>query len=315
MTYRNRLIFLVSLIAVLALFYAGSFIFNMDAGNARSASIVWLDSKLSGKADRIAISADDQNFELVKRENRWFVSHNGGEYPARNLRVEDFLGIFTKRAAWPVRSSGSASHERFGLDADTADRLTVYGENSILLDLLTGFEDSTGQDIYVRRYAQSEVRSGDRLIKTYLTSSVSSWYNLRLIPESEDGKISENNVQRFSVYDGDTTITFTRRNRGWTVSGAEIENPDQSSIENYIGIILSTEGDNFDDSFSVDNPELGKSRITVELDNGSVITIRFSEADESGRRFAHVFGRNYIYSIPSWVSSRLFREPSSFEMK
>jgi len=313
MTYKNRLICLVSLTAVLALLYAGSFIVNAGAGNKRSASMIWLDSKLSLRADRIAVSAGDLKFELVKRDSQWFVLSDEGEYPARNLRVEDFFGIFTKRAAWPVRSSGSASHERFGLDTDTAERLTIYGENSILLDLLIGFEDSTGQEVYVRRYAQSEVRSGNRLLVTYLTSSLSSWYNLRLIPESENGRVSVRNVQRLSVYNGDTTQVFTRRNRGWTVSGINIENPDQNSIENYIGIILNVEGDNFDNSVSVDDPELGKNRITVELDNGSVITIRISDGDESDHRYAHVFGRDYIYSIPSWVSSRLFREPSGFE--
>jgi hypothetical protein len=313
MTYKNRLIFLLSLIAILALFFAGSFIFNVDAGNARASSMIWLDSKLSLRADRIAVSADDRNFELVKKENRWFVLNDGSEYPARNLRVEDFLGIFTKRSPWPVRSSISSSHERFGLDTDTADRLTIYGENSVLLDLLAGYEDSTGQEVYVRRYAQSEVRSGDRLLKTYLTSQVSSWYNLRLIPESEDGKVSVKNVQRLSVYNGDTTLVFTRRNRGWTVSGVSIENPDQNSIENYVSVILNAEGDNFSDSISADDPELGKNRITVELDNGSVVTIRLSEGDESGRRYAHVFGRDYIYSIPSWAASRLFIEPSGFE--
>jgi len=313
MTYKNRIICLLSLMAVLALLYAGSFFINIETSNARSSSMSWLDSKLAAKADRIAVSSGELDFELVKRANQWFVSHNGSEYPARLLRVEDFLGIFTKRAAWPVRSSGASSLERFGLDTDTADRLTVYAENEMLLDLLAGFEDSFGQEIFVRRYAQSEVRSGNSLLKTYLDNQVSSWYNLRLIPESEDGKVSARNVQRLSVYNGETTLVFTRRNRGWTITGASLERPDSNNIENYISILLNTEGDNFDDSVTRDNSEFEKSRITVELDNGNVITISFGEADESGRRYAHVSGRNYIYSIPSWVSSRLFREPSSFE--
>jgi hypothetical protein len=313
MTYKNRLIYLVSLIAVLALFYAGSFIINIETGNRRSSSMIWLDSRLAASADRIAISVDDQNFELVKRADQWFVSHNGIEYPARLLRIEDFIGIFTKRAAWPVRSSGSSSHERFGLDTNTAGRLTIFGGNSILLDILTGFEDSMGQEVYVRRYAQSEVRSGDRLLNSYMTSPVSSWYNLRLIPESEDGKVSAKNVQRLSVFDGNTTQVFTRRNRGWTITGADVADPDWNIIENYIGIVLNTEGDNFDDSVSFEDPGLGKNRIMFELDDGSVITIRLSDGDETGRRYAHVFGRDYIYSIPSWVSARLFWGPSSFE--
>jgi len=315
MTYKNRLICLLSIIGALVLLYAGSFIFNNERGNARSSSIVWLDSKLAVKADRIAVRAGYQEFELFKRSNQWFISYDGGEYPARSLRVEDFLGVFTKRAAWSVRSSSTASHERFGLDLDTAGRLTVYGENAVLLDLLIGFDDSLGQEVYVRKYANDEVRSGDGLFITYMTSSISGWYNLRLIPESEDGKVSVSNVQRLSVYNGDTTLIFTRRNSGWTVSGVTITNPNQSGIENYISIVLNTEGDNFDDSVSLDDPELDKNRITVELDNGNVVTIRFSDADESGRRYAHVFGREYIYAIPSWASTRIFREPSSFEMQ
>jgi len=315
MTYKNRLICLLSIIAALILLYAGSFIFNNENSGTRSSSIIWLDLALAAKADKIAVRAGYQEFELIKRSDSWFVSYEGGEYPARSLRVEDFLDVFTKRAAWPVRASGAASHERFGLDLDTAGRLTVYGENSVLLDLLIGFDDSMGQEVYVRRYANDEVRSGNGLFITYMTSPVSGWYNLRLIPESEDGKVSVRNVQRLSVYSGDTTLIFTRRNSGWTVSGVNIANPDQSGIENYISIVLNTEGDNFDDSITIDNPELGKNRITVELDNGNVITIRFTDADESGRRYAHVFGRDYIYAIPSWAAARIFREPSSFEMQ
>ena len=315
MTYKNRIICLLSLIAILALLYAGSFIVNAETSGARSASMFWLDSGLASGADRIVISMNAQNFELVKRSDQWFVLHNESEYPARRLRVEDFLGILTKRAAWPVRSSGAASHERFGLDAQTAGRLTVYGENANLLDLLIGIEDNSGQ-IFARRYAQSEVRSGDSLIKTYMTSPVSSWYNLRLIPDSEDGKVSVKNVQRLSVYNGDTTQVFARRNRAWTISGIDVADPAQNVIENYISVILNTEGDNFIDSVSPGDPAFGNagnSRITVELDNGGVITIRLSESDESGSRYAHVTGREYVYSIPSWAAGRLFRDASQFE--
>jgi len=315
MTYKNRLIYLLSLIAALVLLYAGSFIINAETGSARSASVLWLDSRLAAGAGRIVISTDVQSLELVKRSDQWFVLHNENEYPARRLRVEDFFGILTKRAAWPVRSSGAASHERFGLDTDTAGRLTVYGENNVLLDLLIGSEDSTGQEVYVRRYANNEVRSGDTLLKTYAASPASNWYNLRLIPDSEDGKISVKNVQRLSVYNGEATRVFSRRNRGWTVSDLDGAKIDQSAIENYIRIILNTEGDSFADSVSADDPALENSRITVELDHGGVVTIRLSEGDESGNRYAHVLGREYVYSIPSWAASRLFRDASGFEMR
>jgi hypothetical protein len=313
MEYKKKVVLLLSLTAVLALTYIASLIFDPELAASRSASHIWLDSKLAARISKIVIKTEGEEKEFVKKDGRWFVLHNGREYPARQLRVEDFIGIFTTRAAWPVRYSNASSHARLGLAAETAYRVTLFAENSSLVDLLFGYEDSTGRGINVRKYGQNEVRSGNNAVVSYITSPANSWFNLRLIPESEDGKIDVDGVQRLSVFREEGTQVFSRRNREWIVSGLAVENPNQNAIETYIRIILNTEGSDFDNSVSIGDPAFTRSRIVLELGNGSVITIRLTEADETGRRFANIADSDFVYSLAPWAAQRLFMNASDFE--
>jgi len=313
MEYKKRLIYILSLIGVLAVVYLASFIFDPELAGTRNASYVWLDSKLAGRTAKIVIGKKEDTVEIVKKNGKWFVLQNDTEYPARQLRVEDFIGIITSRKAWPVRSSSASSHERLGIGANAATRITLYGENSTLVDILLGSEDVTGREVYIRKYGQNEVRSGENLFASYLTGSVTAWYNLKLIPESEDGKVAVDSVQRLSVYAPQSTQVFSRKNRTWTVSGLQIANPDQTSIDGYVRTVLNLEGDNFSDAIASSDPKFNYGSFVLELENGSVKTIRVTDTDESGRRFARVEGSDYVYSLAPWAAQRLFRNAQDFE--
>jgi len=310
MTYKNRLIFLETLIGVLLVTYIASVIFTSDIGS-KSSSYTWLDSKTAEKTVRIVIKDADNEIELKKKSSQWFVSYNGLEYPAKQLRVEDFLKILTTRSAWPVRSTNASTHERFGLE-QSVFRVTIYGE-TVLLDLIAGYEDVYKNEIYLRKAGQNEVRSGDSAIKSYISSPVTGWYNLRLIPETENGSIDLKSVQRLSVYTPQETQVFSRKNRKWEISGISVGNPDQNAVDTYIRQILNVEGDNFENSVNSEDPMFDKTSIVLELGNGRIVTIRFSDADETGRRFAHVSGKDYIYMIPKWQADKLFKNASTFE--
>ena len=312
MAYKQKLIILLSIIAALALTYTASLVFDPETSGTRSASYVWLDSKAAARITGITVSAQGERWELNKASGQWFVSYNGMEYPARQLRVDDFISILTAREPYPVRSSDSSSHSRLGLGEDAA-RVTAATGNGVVLDLLLGSADSTGRYIYLRKYGQNEVRLGENKIGAYIMGSVSSWYNLKLIPESEDGRINADSVQRVSVYSREETQFFSRRNREWIVSGVTVADPDQNSIDSYIRSILNTEGDDFDDSLSANDPAFNYSRIVLELGNGGVKTIRLTEPDESGRLFAHVSNSQYIYSVSNWAAARLFKTAADFE--
>jgi hypothetical protein len=145
MSYRNKVIVLLAIIAALALVYTASLVFDPEMTGSRSSSYTWLDSRLAPRVGRIVISAGQESYELARKSGQWFVSHNGREYPARQLRVDDIVGIFTERASWPVRYTNAASHERLGLNA-SASRLVFHGENTVLLDIVIGSHDSTGSE-------------------------------------------------------------------------------------------------------------------------------------------------------------------------
>jgi len=319
MTYKNRLTFLLSLIGVLALAYIANIIFTSNIFGFGSSSYAWIDSKSAPKISKIAFSAADQEYELVRKNNRWFVLHDGFEYPARQTRIDDLLDILSKRADYPVRTSSVSAHQRFGT-GENASKAAFHGDFSIILDLILGDDDVLKSETYYRRAGQNEVRSGTSSIKSYFTGSANSWYNLRLVPDSEGsaGAADIANVQRVSVFIDNQTQIFTRKNRGWEISGINVANPSITNIETYIRSILNTEGDNFADSSLKDDPIFGNNHITIEFGNARITTIRLSEADETGRIFAYVSGASFaggdfVYSIPSWAASRFYRDASSFE--
>jgi hypothetical protein len=312
MEYKKRLTCILSIIGALAVIYLASFIFDPEIMGTRNASYTWLDSRLAGRTVRIVIGNEGDTVEIVRKNNKWFVLRDGAEYPARQLRVEDFIGILTAHKAWPIRSTSASSHDKLGIGTNAATRITLYGENSTLADLLLGSEDITGREIYIRKYGQNEVRSGENLFALYLTGSVTGWYNLKLIPESEDGKVAVDSVQRLSVYGPQATQVFSRKNRMWTVSGLDIADPDQTIIDGYVREVLNLEGDDFV-SLVTDDPSYYENSFVLELGNGGVKTIRVSKADESGNRIALVEGSDYGYSIAPWAAQKLFRSARDFE--
>jgi hypothetical protein len=318
MTYKKKVTVLAGVIAALGLVYIFSFVFDSDNVSARSSAYSWLDQSQKNTINRITISNPDDTTVLVQRNGEWFVSQDGKDLPARQLRVTDLINALTKRAPSPIRSSSSLSHEKLSLTSDSKNRITVAGGTSqILLDLIIGYGDLTGQNIYLRRMGQNEVRSGEDLFSSYLKSTPASWYNLLLFPESETGKLDITSVQRLTVYhpaenSGEVRpLIFTRRNRTWTLN-VDTTDPDSGKVDSYISEILNTSGEGFADVFPTDL-DLSDCRILMELGDGSIKTLRMGPPDEENqnRRFAAVSGSNLVYAVPGWTVSRLFPDIST----
>jgi hypothetical protein len=314
MTFKNKITALLSLIAVLALLYTASLVFDPEKTGSRSSSYAWLDSKASSRVTRISISGQSE-CELKKAGGLWYVSNEGKDYPARRLRVEDFIGILTTLAPYPVVSSQGSSHKRLGLDDDSATRVAVFADNASVLDFLIGGHDSSGRGVYLCKYGQNEVRSGDDKFSLYVTGPVTSWYNLKLFPETEDGGLEADGVKSLSVYTPEGRQDFSRVNREWAISGIGVENPDQYAVDSYIRTILYAEGDVFASSVAVGDLDFNNSRIVLELGKGGIKTVRLTEADDQDRRYAQVSGSDYIYSVAGWMSQRLFKTASDFEKR
>jgi hypothetical protein len=193
--------------------------------------------------------------------------------------------------------------------------VSVFADNVSLLDLLIGGSDSSGRGVYLRKYGQNEGRAGDDKFNLYVTGPVTNWYNLKLFPETEDGGLEADGVRSLSVYTPEGRQDFNRVNREWAISGIGVENPDQNAVDSYIRTILYAEGDDFASSVAVGDLDFNNSRIVLELANVGTKTVRLTEADEQGRRYAQVSGSDYVYSIAGWMSQRLFKPASDFEKR
>jgi len=315
MTYKNKIITLSSVIAALAIVYILTIIFDPQRTGARSDAYSWLEPGQNNKITGISITKAGETVNLSRNGGRWFVTRNGKDYPARQVRVEDFLTILAKREQYPVRSSSASSHERLSLTPDTATQVTVSagGAGLPLLTLLIGQKDSMGQNVYLRKQGQNEVRSGEDRFSVYTNSPLSSWYNLRLFPENEEGKLGDSDVQRLTVYPPDDAPSqiFTRSNREWTFN-FDITNPDFSKVDAYIRDILGVSGDDFIDGINLSDPIFNSCRIVLELGNGSTRTLRLGPVEEDGKRYATVSGSDFVYSIPSWAVNKLFVGTENF---
>jgi hypothetical protein len=314
MTYKLKIKVLSGVIAALVLILIFSFVFDPERVNSRSAAYSWLDARQKDAIDRITINNGSETFALILRNGSWFVLNDDKEYPARQLRVEDFITALTKSAPYPVRSSNASSHERLSL-TEGAPRVTVTGGAGLpLLDFYIGNRDASGRDVYLRRQGQNEVRSGEDVFSSFVGQSANSWYNLRLFPETENGKLSVTSVQRLTVYppaeEGEEiqSYVFTRRGRAWT--STLIADPDSEKVDSYIQDILNTSGNDFVEKNS-DDPDLHDCRILLELGDGTIKTLRMGP-DTGDGRYAVISGSNMVYSVPSWAVNRLFPDVSSF---
>jgi hypothetical protein len=338
MVYKQKLTLLSGIVGLLALIYVVTLIFEPERAGRRNAAFSWLDQKLVPQVEgiRILSAPDAEALTLVRKNKLWYVSHEENEYPARQLRVDDFLALLSQRAAYPVRASSSAAHERLGLTEGAAARIVLTGASPparegaevvsgpLLLDLLAGQGDLLGQEIYLRKAGQNEVRSGENRFSGYLSGTRQSWYNLRLFPESEDGKLEAADVQKLTVYPPASALTgqgiespepqvFSRENNGWICGGITVTSLDNAKVDSYILSVLNIEGDDFSSSAKPEDPIFNDGRLTLELGDGSIRTLRLGGSDESNRRLAVVSGSPHVYSLAGWAVDRLFREASYFE--
>jgi hypothetical protein len=313
MKYKKKLIVLTSIIIFLAMAYILGLIFSPDRMNTRSTMYTWLEPTAAESAEKITLWNNGESVDLIRKNGAWLVSTDNKEYPAKQMRVADLLGILSRRGSFPVRAGSTSAYERLGLDESAASRITVSGtKGQTLLDLIVGHGDATGQNIFLRKHDSNEIRSGEDKISVYLYGGQKSWYNLKLVPENENNQLDIDKVQRVTIYasgdsDGSAPQIFTRKARRWTYNKTPDGELDMDKVDRYIRGVLYAEGDDFNTELSSVDPLFGNSRIIIEYDNGIVKTIYISAAiDDEERHYAIVSGSDLVYSLAEWMANRLF---------
>ncbi|MDR3276985.1 MAG: DUF4340 domain-containing protein, partial [Treponema sp.] len=307
--YRRKLFLHTLLVALLALVYGAALLASPDRRALQSSSYVWLESQWTGQADRIELRGAEA-LSLVLRAGIWFVRHDEGtEYPAKQARVADLLGLLASRRLYPVVQVSTASLARLGLAEPLADRIVLWGGAGAvpLLDLLLGYTDAAGRNIYLKKNNLREVRSGEDLFSGYLAQGASSWYYLKLLqPDAAQGaaqgaaqraaQLGLDSVSRLTVISPEADdaaaappLVISRTGSGWTVAGLPPEALNLSRLEVYIRTVLEAEGDGFSAALSAASPVFSQGRIYLELSDGTSRSISLGPLVE-GKRTAIVDG-------------------------
>jgi hypothetical protein len=320
MVYKKKLVVLSGLVGVLAVVYLLTLFFDPERVNTRSAAFLWLDPKFRDQADGIEIARAgewDNPLKLIRHGDDWYALIGEAEFPAKTTRVEDLLRILTGRGAYPVRGSAASSHERLGLAENSAARIVVKGGAGLpLLDLLIGGRDAAGQEVYLRKNGQNEVRSGEDKLSAYINGAETSWYNLKLFSGPQNLPDAAM-VQRLTVYPLPVTgedgapLVITRNGGGWSIAGLDDESVDSQKVDTYVRGIVDAEGENFAPGFNAASAAFNDGRIVLELGNGASLTLNVGTLPEN-KRGATTGGSSYVYTLADWTVTRLFRERSYF---
>jgi hypothetical protein len=263
----------------------------------------------------------DHPINFVRRGDNWFALISGSDFPVRQERITDLLSVLSARGAYALRGSSASSHEALGLAAGSAARIVVKGGEGLpLLDLLVGNPDATGSEIYLRKNNQDEARSGEDKLSTYVKSTDSSWYNLKLFQGTEQ-VTDVSLVQRVSIYapagvDSEIPpepVVVTRNDTGsWIIEGRDDITVNGASADSYIRAVLAAEGENFTPGISANDPVLNEGRIVLELGNRTSRTITVGPLVDGAKRNASASGSAYVFLLAEWTLSRIFRDAAYF---
>ncbi|MDR2143642.1 MAG: DUF4340 domain-containing protein, partial [Treponema sp.] len=271
--YNKKIYTLAGIAGVLAIVYLLALFFDPARVNARNASFTWLSAEARDMADRMEISRPGEEALLIQRiNNRWFAALGGGSVPVKQGRIDDLFRILCTRGAFPRLGSSASSHEDLGLSAENASRLVIRGGAATppLLDLLVGNDDSAGREIYLRKNGENEYRSGDRLIKSYVSGAATSWYDLKLFAENRADAVQRIRISPFKDGDGDGDFSFFRSENNWVPESgipAESGTPGGESFgtaaDAYVRNIFEIQGDDFLSPEDAAGIEFNAGRLSV----------------------------------------------------
>ena len=324
MIYKRKLTLLSSLVAILALVYILTLVF--DPERQHSKAFAWLEQNMLSLADAIEISSPEGNTVLKRRNNVWVFDAGTVEYPVKQGRVEDLLTALSKRDVYPLRASSGEAREKLGLSTEAASRILVRGGAGLpLLDLLIGSGGALGRELYLARAGEKEIYSGEDRFTLYTDSGAKAWYDLRLFPSIIEAAMVQQADVSFSAVDvPPVSYALRRSGGGWVIIGEEgspLGTPterakasegsplDNSRVDSWLRVVLEAQGEDFDAGPPVSSNE----GITLRLGDGTVRTIQIGPADEDKRRRASVSGSKLVYVLAESTINRLFRESDYFK--
>ena len=307
MTYKKKLITLSSLVAMLALVYTLSLIF--DPARQGSRAFAWMDPRQQHLADRIEIFGPAGNSVLIRINDVWFLSESGIELPVRQQRVQDLFAALSRRDVYTLRSTSLEVRDNLGLSVWGASRIIVRGGIGLpLLDLLIGRPGALGREVYLARAYEREIYSGEDRFSFFTDWGPRVWLDFRLFPPTHAAAPAAAMVQQVELsfaLNGAAPETYMlrRSGAGWVLQGNEGLDLANPRVDAWLRSVLEAEGEDF----AAHAPSAAEGSITLWFGDGTVRTIHLGPVEDGeNRRKALVSGSALVHVLSSWTVERIF---------
>jgi len=311
MDYRKKLIALSTTAIILAVAYILTFVFAPDRRHDRS--FAWLETRLHPLADRIEIFGAAGNSVLIRRNDVWFLSAWGLEFPVRQERVQDLFAALSRRDAYALRSTSLDARHPLGLSLEDASRILVRGGIGLpLLDLLIGIDGAVGREVYLSRADEREIFSGEDRFTFFADSGPMFWLDLRLFAGGGVPRtiaMVQQAELTFAPPDAPPfSYTLRRSGGGWVLQGDERADLASPRVESWLRAVLEAEGADF----GAQAPSAIEGNITLWFGDGTARSIYVGPPEDGFYRSAAVSDSALAYMLSPHTVERLFRESSDF---
>ena len=308
MKFKNKIVTLSSIIAVLSLIYMLGVIFSSEKMSEKRSKELLFNQKLQDQVSMISISTEDGIADIVRKGGNWFISIDSEEYPASESKIDNMVDSVFSLTRYQVIGDDSKYWKKFDLEDDKARTVTLKGENGKeLLSLFVGKSGPAERGEYIRTSLSQEVFLTDASIQRYFLRDKNYWCNLRILPE----EISSSDITAVSVisdvsvkdkkYTGsiDLKKESTEGDYEWVnMDGGKVY--DRNTADSLANNISALIGDRFVKD-SITNNEI---RIEIETDNLGRIIIDIQKKNDDefllrkrGDRFTYIISEYKVKRI------------------
>jgi uncharacterized protein DUF4340 len=230
-------------------------------------------------------------------------------HPAASDAVEALLRALADTTAWSEQVAVSpASHERFGVAADSGERVQVSSHGRTVLDLIAGKRTGDYGGVYVRRSGDDPVYAVHGGLADGLTRPIGDWRDKHI------ASVAADSVATIAIQRGGHNYTVQRERQGWRFgSGSTADSAAVASLLNQYRDLTAM---GFATTAQADSAHFGRGDRHARLlraNGSSLLSLGFDSTA------AHVWVRadsgGPVFQIAAWTLAQLAPADSTLRVK
>ena len=242
----------------------------------------------------IVIAGPGDTVTLARTGAAW--TANG--FPAAADLVDQLLAdLADTTATGEVVAENRSSHERLGIDAAHAKRLSVRGGDRVLLTWLVGHRGTSYASVYLRRENEDRVYEVKSRLADAAERRLDDWRDKRILAVAADS------VGGLDVSRGKKSYSVERAGSGWTLGGAPA---DSGAMSRWLSQLGSLSAGGFATPAQAEAADFAKPDRTLRIrgrKGGVLAALAFDST--AGAFLVRLEGKPTIFRMESWAADQI----------